>query len=71
MPSDNSRFRLLVKTAPGPAAVRLSLQWSAVQLHDDAAAGSTTTWGRAHVGHPYTHVGHPYTEVFFKDRRIG
>ena len=25
MPSDNSRFRLLVKTAPGPAAVRLSL----------------------------------------------
>ena len=25
MPSDNSRFQLLVKTAPGPAAVRLSL----------------------------------------------
>jgi len=25
MPSDNSRFRLLVKTAAGPAAVRLSL----------------------------------------------
>ena len=25
MPSDNSRFQLLVKTAPGPTAVRLSL----------------------------------------------
>ncbi|HJZ16260.1 MAG TPA: hypothetical protein VJ251_12490 [Stellaceae bacterium] len=25
MPSDNSRFRLLVQTAPGPAAVRRSL----------------------------------------------
>jgi hypothetical protein len=25
MPSDNSRFRLLVKTAAGPAGVRLSL----------------------------------------------
>jgi hypothetical protein len=46
----------------GPRRGSAEPQWSAVQLHDDAAAGSTTT--RAHVGHPYT-------EVVFKDRRIG